>query len=86
HGYAIVRWIEQRTAGVLTIEDAALYKALHRLHQAGSVEATWGVSENNRRARYYRLTDAGRRVLRAQTTTWRRFSAAVGAVLDLETT
>jgi len=85
HGYAIVRWIEQRTAGVLTIEDAALYKALHRLHRAGSVEATWGLSENNRRARYYRLTEAGRRVLRAETTTWRRFSAAVGAVLDLET-
>ena len=85
HGYAILRWIEQRTAGVLDVEDAALYKALHRLERAGAIEAEWGISENNRRAKYYRLTTAGRRVLAAETTTWRRFSAAVGAVLDLET-
>ncbi|HEX6630381.1 MAG TPA: PadR family transcriptional regulator [Gemmatimonadaceae bacterium] len=85
HGYAILRWIEQRTAGVLDVEDAALYKALHRLERAGAIEAEWGISENNRRAKYYRLTTAGRRALAAETTTWRRFSAAVGAVLDLET-
>ena len=85
HGYAITRWIEQRTAGVLAIEDAALYKALHRLARGGAVEAEWGLSENNRRAKYYRLTEVGRRMLRAEATTWRRFAAAVGAVLDLET-
>ncbi|HEU4628111.1 MAG TPA: PadR family transcriptional regulator [Gemmatimonadaceae bacterium] len=85
HGYAILRWIEQRTSGVLDVEDAALYKALHRLERAGAIEAEWGISENNRKAKYYRLTAAGRRALLAETTTWRRFAAAVVAVLDLET-
>ena len=85
HGYAILRWIEQRTSGVLDVEDAALYKALHRLERAGAVEAEWGLSENNRKAKYYRLTSAGRRALSAEATTWRRYAAAVVAVLDLET-
>ena len=53
HGYAISRWIRERTKGVIAIEDAPLYKALHRLEHAGYVTAEWGVSENNRRARYY---------------------------------
>lgn len=85
HGYAIMRWIEQRTDGVLDLEDAALYKALHRLERAGAIEAEWGVSENNRRAKYYRLTDLGRQELKAGTTTWRRYAAAVVSVLDPET-
>ena len=84
HGYAILRWIEQRTGGVLDLEDAGLYKALHRLERAGAIESTWGVSENNRRAKYYRLTDAGHAELRAEATTWRRYAAAVVAVLDLD--
>ena len=60
HGYAVASWIRQRTDGVLELEDAPLYKALHRLERQGYVEAEWGVSENNRRARYYQLTPTGR--------------------------
>lgn len=61
HGYAVSRWIRERTEGVIAMEDAALYQALHRLEGKSWVEAEWGVSENNRRARYYTLTAAGRR-------------------------
>lgn len=82
HGYAITRWIEQRTHGVVAVEDAALYKALHRLERGGQVTAEWGLSENNRRARYYQLTDAGRRMLGAETATWRQYAAAIFAVLE----
>jgi transcriptional regulator len=82
HGYAVSRWIRQRTDGVLEIEDAPLYKALHRLEKAGHVEAEWGLSENNRRARYYQLTAAGRRALKAEETAWRRYAEAVFKVLE----
>jgi transcriptional regulator len=82
HGYGVSRMIEERTRGVLEIEDAALYKALHRLERAGAIAAEWGLSENNRRAKYYRLTARGRQLLRAETETWRRFSAAVVSVLE----
>jgi transcriptional regulator len=82
HGYAVSRWIHQRTDGVLEIEDAPLYKALHRLERAGHVAAEWGVSENNRRARYYTLTPAGRRQLRAEESAWRQYAAAVFKVLE----
>lgn len=82
HGYAVSRWIHGRTDGVLDVEDAPLYKALHRLEQAGFVEAEWGLSENNRRARYYTLTAAGRRQLRAEESAWRRYVAAVFKVLE----
>ena len=85
HGYAILRFLEQRTDGVLGLEDAALYKALHRLERSGAIEAEWGVSENNRRAKYYQLTELGRRELSAEATSWRRYAAAVVAVLDPET-
>ena len=61
HGYAITRWVHERTDGVLAVEDAALYQALHRLEAKGWVEAEWGVSENNRRAKYYGLTAEGRK-------------------------
>lgn len=81
HGYGITRWIEQRTANELEIVDSALYKALHRLEDAGAIAATWGVSDNNRRARYYSLTPRGRQMLRAETATWRRYVAAVSGVL-----
>jgi len=81
HGYAVSRWIHQRTDGVLEIEDAPLYKALHRLEAAGFVAAEWGVSDNNRRARYYALTPAGRRQLRDEETAWRAYAAAVFKVL-----
>ncbi len=81
HGYGISRAIEQRTGGVFEIEDAALYKALHRLEASGAIEAEWGVSENNRRAKFYRLTPFGRKELRAETTTWHAYASAVTSVL-----
>jgi transcriptional regulator len=82
HGYAVASWIRQRTDGVLELEDAPLYKSLHRLEKQGFVTAEWGLSENNRRARYYALTPAGRARLRAETATWRRYAEAVFKVLD----
>lgn len=82
HGYAVSRWIRQRTDGVIEIEDAPLYKALHRLERAGCVEASWGVSENNRRARFYKLTPTGRRKLHEQESVWRRYAEAVFKVLE----
>ena len=82
HGYGIATLVHQRTDGNLAIEDAALYQALHRLDRQGLVEAEWRPSENNRRARYYTLTPAGRKRLREETADWRRYSRAVEAVLD----
>jgi PadR family transcriptional regulator PadR len=82
HGYAITRFIHQKTDGTLEIEDAALYQALHRLEHRGLVEAEWGLSENNRRARFYRLTTRGRKELRAEAATWRRYATAVFKVLE----
>ena len=82
HGYAVSRWVRDRTSGTLTIEDAPLYKALRRLEAAGCVSAEWGASEHNRRARYYRLTQKGRRRLRAEESAWRRYAAAVFDVLS----
>ncbi|MDZ4863007.1 MAG: PadR family transcriptional regulator [Gemmatimonadota bacterium] len=81
HGYAITQPNEERTGGVFEIEDAALYKALHRLEASGAVSSVWGASENNRRARYYRLTTLGRKELRAETSTWHQYAAAVTSVL-----
>lgn len=82
HGYAIATWIEQRTDGTLDIVDAALYKSLHRLEHSGAVAAEWGLSDNNRRAKYYSLTPRGRQLMRAETATWRRYVLAVSAVLE----
>ena len=81
HGYAVSRWVRERTRGTLRIEDAPLYKALHRLEHAGCIAAEWGLSDNNRRARYYRLTTAGRRRLRKEALAWRRYASAVASVL-----
>jgi PadR family transcriptional regulator, regulatory protein PadR len=82
HGYAVSRWIRDRTKGELEIEDAPLYKALHRLENAGWVVAEWGLSENNRRARFYRLTPSGRQQLKREEAAWRRYAAAVFKVLE----
>lgn len=82
HGYGIAMAVKERTGGHLTVEDAALYQALHRLDQQGLVDAEWRLSVNNRRARYYTLTPAGRKRLRAETANWRRYSRAVEAVLQ----
>ena len=82
HGFGLTKWIEQRTRNELEIVDSALYKALHRLEDAGAIEAEWGVSENNRKAKYYSLTPRGRQMLRAETATWKRYVAAISGVLD----
>ena len=82
HGYGIAEWIEQHGAGDLVIVDAALYKALHRLEDAGAIESEWGLSDNNRRAKYYSLTGRGRAMLRAEAATWRRYASAVGRILE----
>jgi transcriptional regulator len=82
HSYAVSRWIRQRTDDVLAVEDAALYQALHRLERRGWVEAEWGLSENNRRAKYYQLTAQGRQQLRAEAVTWKRYADAVFKVLE----
>jgi transcriptional regulator len=82
HGYGITAWIRRRTEGDLDVEDGALYQALHRLEHKEWIDAEWGVSENNRRARFYRLTPRGRRELRATEETWRRYARAVFRVLD----
>lgn len=82
HGYGISEWIRERTTGALDVQDAALYQALRRLEGRGWVEAAWGVSENNRRARYYTLTESGRGQLRRETAAWRRYAQAVFSVLE----
>ena len=81
HGYAVSRSIEARTAGVFAVEDAALYKALHRLEATGAIESDWGVSESNRKAKYYQLTRRGRAMLKTETDVWHRYAAAVLSVL-----
>ncbi|HEX3158180.1 MAG TPA: PadR family transcriptional regulator [Gemmatimonadaceae bacterium] len=82
HGYAIARWIRETTAEELQIEEGALYPALHRMERKGWIESEWGLSETNRRAKFYQLTTAGRQQLRAQTSTWTRYVSAVGKVLQ----
>jgi PadR family transcriptional regulator len=82
HGYGLARWIERVTGDVLSVEEGSLYPALHRLEDRGAVESDWGTSENNRRARYYRLTPLGRQQLRSETASWQRFAAAVTQVLS----
>lgn len=82
HGFGIATLVHQRTDGHLAIEDAALYQALHRLDRQELVEAEWRPSENNRRARYYTLTPAGRKRLREEAANWRRYARAVEAVLQ----
>jgi PadR family transcriptional regulator PadR len=77
HGYAIARWIELATNDVLAIGEGTLYPALHRLEERDLIEAEWGLSENNRRAKYYTLTAPGRRQLRAETAAWQRYAEAV---------
>jgi PadR family transcriptional regulator PadR len=82
HGYGISHWVRERSRDVLTVEGAALYQALHRLERKQLIAATWGLSENNRKAKYYELTSAGRKQLRAESSTWHEYVAAVARVLD----
>ena len=81
HGYAVARWIAETSGSELQIEEGALYTALHRLEKRGWVEAEWGLSENNRKAKFYQLTARGRAQLREQTARWTRYSLAVTRIL-----
>jgi|SRR5581483_2030283 len=81
HGYAIAEWIHGRSHDVLQVDEGALYPALHRLELRGLLIAEWGASENNRRAKFYRLTPAGRKHLQSERERWMRLAAAVGFVM-----
>jgi PadR family transcriptional regulator PadR len=81
HGYGIARWIEQCTNDVLQVEEGSLYPALHKLEEQGMISAEWGITELNRRAKFYRLTTAGKKQLRASHDYWARFATAVAQVL-----
>lgn len=82
HGYGVSVWIHERSGGQLGLDDAALYQALHRLERRGLVASDWGVSDNNRRAKYYEITRKGRRHLAEESSMWRRYASAVSAVLE----
>jgi len=83
HGYGIASWLEQRSEGTLGVDDSALYQALQRLEAKTVVTAEWGVTDTNRRARFYRLTSAGRQRLRQEQATWLRYTTAVTGILSL---
>jgi PadR family transcriptional regulator PadR len=81
HGFEIVSWLERAANASLDIEDSALYQAVYRLEERGLLQAEWGVTENNRRARYYKLTTAGRTHLRAETRNWVQYADTVTSIL-----
>lgn len=81
HGFEVAAWLETRSAGALALDDSGLYQALYRLEGRGLVAAEWGVTENNRRARYYRVTRAGRAHLTRETATWVRYAETVTGIL-----
>jgi len=82
HGYAVAEWIHASSNDVLRVEEGALYPALHRLELRGLLAAEWGTSENNRRAKYYSLTAAGRKHLAAETEQWRRLTGAIARLMQ----
>ena len=81
HGFEITTWLEETSSGSLDVDDSALYHALHRMEERGLITAEWGVTDNNRRARYYGVTAAGRAYLRAETARWLRYSTTVSGIL-----
>jgi len=81
HGFEVSNWIREKSRGTLDLDDAGLYKALYRLEAQGAIESEWKMSEKNRRARYYRATAAGKRLLRTESTVWREYALAVSRVL-----
>jgi len=81
HGFEIVTWLERAGNGSLDVEDSALYQAVYRLEERGLLQADWGVTENNRRARYYKITSAGRAHLRAETRNWVSYADTVTSIL-----
>ena len=82
HGYGITTRLEQLSAKVLQVEEGSLYPSLYRMEQRGWIQSEWAITDNNRRARFYRLTRAGRRQLGAETDNWARMTAAVQSVLS----
>ena len=82
HGWAISERVQQISSDVLRIQQGSLYPALHRLQRRGWIKGSWGTSENNRRAKYYELTAAGRKQLKVEETSWRKLTAAVGQILE----
>jgi transcriptional regulator len=86
HGFGIAQWLEARARGEVVIEDGALYHALHRLEERRLLQSTWGVTGNGRKARYYRLTEAGRRHLSTEADTWQRYARVVGRILAVAPT
>jgi PadR family transcriptional regulator PadR len=82
HGFGIAERIRQLSADVLSVGEGSLYPALYRLQEQGWVESDWGLSENNRRAKYYRLTKAGRKQLEVEATGWERMRLAIGRVMQ----
>jgi PadR family transcriptional regulator, regulatory protein PadR len=85
HGFEIVSWLERAADGALDVEDSALYQAVYRLEERGLLQADWGVTENNRRARYYKITPAGRAHLRAETRNWVSYADTVTNILTVAT-
>ena len=83
HGYAVARWIKDTSDAAIQVEDRALYIALHRLEERGLVESEWGLSENNRRAKFYSLTTAGRAALRSELAELQRYTTALFKVLEI---
>lgn len=83
HGFEVTCWLEDSSGGALEVEDSAVYQALYRLEARGMIEAEWGVTENNRRARYYGITSEGRGYLRAETARVIRYSETVTGILQL---
>lgn len=86
HGFEITTWLEERSGGALGIGDSALYQALHRMEERGLITAEWGRTENNQRARYYKVTKAGRTHLAAETAQWVRYSELVTGILTTTST
>jgi PadR family transcriptional regulator, regulatory protein PadR len=82
HGYAVAEWIHQTSQQLLKVEEGALYPALHRVELRGLLQAEWGASENNRRAKFYQLTTEGKKRLNAESQRWARLSAAVAFVMQ----
>jgi len=85
HGFEIVSWLEGAADGALDVEDSALYQAVYRLEERGLLQADWGVTENNRRARYYKITSSGRAHLRAETRNWVSYADTVTNILTVAT-
>ena len=84
HGFEIAAWLDERARGAVEVEDSALYQALYRMERRGLVAAEWGVTERNRRARYYRVTPEGRAQLRAETKRWLRYASTVTEILTVD--